>query len=555
MPEPLANPPGEMKPEYQVVVIGSGYGGAITAARLAEAGKDVCILERGKEWIPGTFPDSLSAIAGQVRSPLNRLGLYEFVPGDDVDVFKGSGLGGTSLINANVAIRPDPELFEDPRWPQSIRDAATSGVLATFYDKASVMLGVNPHPTGLSLKKVQALQKGALTVPDSAFGLLDVAVSFTNGPNHVGVEQKECINCGDCVTGCNVRAKNTLYMNYLPFAKQKGVAIFVHIEVSHVEKNADGTYRVLFRRNTAHNQGAIEVLKARNVVLASGTLGSSEILLRSKEHGLAVSPRLGKGVSGNGDFFGIAYNGGDVTDIMGFGNHEGSPRSAVIAGPTIVSTLRHDRSQPFASRITFQDLSIPLGLVDVTRRALPKLAFLTGQDTDFGFIDRIQELAAMGRDFLPGDPSPQGALNHSMVYLVMGIDSAQGEIVLNSGGTVKLKWPGVAEEPIFNKMNVKIREQAQVLGSTFIENFRWSFLGGRNLITVHPLGGCSIAETSDQGVVDDRGRVFDGSGGIHGGLYVVDGAIVPTGLGVNPFMTISALAELIAEKMPQTLAP
>ena len=127
-------------------------------------------------------------------------------------------------------------------------------------------------------------------------------------------------------------------------------------------------------------------------------------------------------------------------------------------------------------------------------------------------------------------------------------------MVLNRDGQLKIEWPGVAEAPLFEEMNRALLAHTRVLGGTYLENFRWTFLGGRNLMTAHPLGGCPLGEDSDHGVVDDQGRVFDGRGGIHQGLYVVDGAIIPTALGVNPLLTISALAESIAERMPQSLA-
>jgi cholesterol oxidase len=228
MDTPLANPIGDLKDSYGVVVIGSGYGGAILAARLAQ-GRSLCILERGREWIPGTFPDELDEVARQARSELNPLGLYDYRVHNEVDVLIGCGLGGTSLINANVVIQPDNDLFDDPRWPDEIRQDRDNGNLNRYFAIVRDMLQAERYPdTRPSLAKVEAHAKStqARSVP---FAKLDVAVNLTrydDQPNHVGVQQHLCILCGDCVTGCNVRAKNTLYMNYLPLAKQHGAHIF-----------------------------------------------------------------------------------------------------------------------------------------------------------------------------------------------------------------------------------------------------------------------------------------------------------------------------------------
>lgn len=173
----LANSRRDKKPGgYDVVVVGSGYGGAITAARLANAAVNpklsVCILERGQEWPVGQFPDSLGDLLGSSYNPvLNPLGLYEFDLFPDIAVIKGSGLGGTSLVNANVAIRPEPDVFET--WPSGLRQTAEIGEtkpnsLWNYYKRAEETLDVSSHPTGSSLKKFQESQEGAVTVRTAA---------------------------------------------------------------------------------------------------------------------------------------------------------------------------------------------------------------------------------------------------------------------------------------------------------------------------------------------------------------------------------------------------
>src|SRR5215470_17761751 len=172
----LSTPWNQRASAYDFVVIGSGYGGAISAARLAMAGisptPKICILERGREWPTGTYPESVTDVLGATRSDLNPLGLYELLNYPDISVIKGSGLGGTSLINANVAIVPDREVFEQFNWPKEITYESLTG----YYARA--VLAANPHPKAMSLPKVQALDRRAVELGTHAEAL-DIVVNFT----------------------------------------------------------------------------------------------------------------------------------------------------------------------------------------------------------------------------------------------------------------------------------------------------------------------------------------------------------------------------------------
>ena len=554
MSDSISNARGELDEAYPTVVIGSGYGGAVTAARLAEQGLPVCLLERGREWQVGEFPDSFPELAGNLRRSDHPLGLIDYYLCSDIDVLKASGLGGTSLINLNVAFRPDRELFEDRRWPRAYRDQADSGEIWSFYQKAEDVLRPNPHPHWDQLTKVRRFKKRADQLRDLTFGPAQLTVSFEReGKNRFGIEQRPCIDCGDCFPGCNVGAKNTLAMNYLPYARRQGAVIFTQIDVRHLEKLAGGGYRVHYRYNRPDRTGEVRTVRAGNVILAAGAVGSTEILLRSAAAGLATSRQLGRCFNGNGDYIGLAYNTDHRTDVLGFGNHPDSPRAEVAPGPTIVAAMQYDRSAPFEQRITVCDFQVfPSALVDTFRRALPALA-LTGDDSDAGTKDRLHELARVGRDLATW--SPDGALNHSLLYLVMAIDDGQGKLFLGSDDKLDIAWPSVKSDPIFDRIAEELKQHAASLGGTFVHLERLNPWPRKksNLITAHPLGGCVLGEDADGGVVDSLGRVFDGGGGVHEGLYVVDGAIVPSPIGVNPFLTIAALAERIAATLPSTL--
>jgi cholesterol oxidase len=453
-------------------------------------------------------------------------------------------------VNANVAVRPEPDVFAT--WPTGLRQAAQigetkAGSLWNYYKRAEETLDVSSHPTGSSLKKFQALKKRA-TELGQFVETLPLAVNFKKEGVEVyqnngrSIVQHKCIDCGDCVTGCNVGAKNTLYMNYLPLAKLGGAHIFTQTEVNYVDKGPNGRWVI----HATHRDPAIfpdEVtFSARLVILAAGALGSPKILLQSREHGLGTGTSLGTRFSGNGDFFGLAYNSNQTTDVLGWGNHPADPIAKVVrAGPSIVGLVRyHEKAAP-SQRFVIEDLSIPRAYRDAAA-----LAFRLLPGTVAGNQDPAQAEQRLDNDHLGADP--QGALNHSMLYLCMAQDDSGGTLSLDAFGNLQVHWPGAGAEAIFEQVNQECLAHATALGSSFIENPLWRVSPWQTLITAHPLGGCPMGEDGSDGAVDHLGRLFQGNGGdIHAGLYVADGSIIRTALGVNPFLTISALSERIAE--------
>jgi len=548
--QPLSSDPRSIRDRYGVAVVGSGYGGSITAARLAQAGLSVCLLERGKEWIPGTFPDELSEVVAAVRTESNALGIFDYVVGDDQDVLVGSGLGGTSLINANVVIRPDEDVFRQGRWPMGLREAHARGDLDRYRERVlGVLEPTAAGPRGGWPKKVAAMQRSAARMGREARPL-EVAVNlrkYDNRENASGVVQRLCTLCGDCVTGCNVGAKNTLYMNYLPLARRAGAEIYTRMEVDYVRAAPGGGYFVHVRHHAEDGPREL-ALHAGGVVLAAGALGSTGILLRSQARGLPLSRRVGHHFSGNADTLGFGYNNDVRTDVLGFGAQD-DDRAAFPVGPTILSSIDFRDREELAGRFLIEEGAIPRALVDTLRHGLPLISAKQGVDTDKGFQDKARELGRIIRDQVGFQP--EGAANHSMVYLGMGHDGADGRIVLDPEGRPRLLWHGLAERRVFREIDGRMHEVVAALGGTYVRNPRWSKLLGRNQITVHPLGGCPMGDDPDAGVVNEFGQVFDPEGRageeLHPGLYVVDGAILPTSVGVNPLLTISMLAERSAE--------
>ena len=566
----LSSPLSELPTRCDVVVIGSGYGGAIAASRAARAGQHVCVLERGREHPSGSFPNRLDQGKDelQIDSPHGHIGresgLYDFRAAGDMMAFVGCGLGGTSLVNANVAVRPDPRLFQEGRFPselQSDTDGAFERELELGFRRAEDMLRVTPYPrTAPHLPKLEALEASA-----NRLGLPmwrpPLAVSFDAHQADHGVDQQACVGCGDCVSGCNYRAKNTVDRNYLPDAYAHGAQIFTEISVRAIAPaTSSGTssaggktsgWYVYFQVTEAGRESfaAPELfIHADVVILAAGTLGSSEILLRSRQRGLSLSSRLGRGFSGNGDVLAFAYNADQ--EVRGIGLGDQAPNLARPVGPCITGIIDH-REGPVRDGLIIEEGAIPGLLSPILPQLFKTLSLIDGEDTDQGIGDRASEWLRIIESRLRG--AYHGAMRNTQTFLVMSHDSnIGGNRSYDDGGIleleddrVRVRWPEVGERPIFARIDDVLRRASAAVGATYDRNPLWSDLLGKKLITVHPLGGCGIGRNAREGVVDHKNRVFSGSTGtdVHPGLYVCDGAVLPHSIGINPFMTISALAE------------
>ncbi len=250
-----------------------------------------CVLERGKELQPGDYPDTSVEFLSesQVHIPDGSMhgshtGLFDFRMNDELNALVGCDLGGTSLINAGVALRPEPRVFDDPRWPAAFR-AELSTKLEDGFRHAEAMLQTTPYPEHFPpLPKMEALRKSAEAFGSKTFSRLPINVTFEEGVNRAGVPQSACVLCGDCMSGCNHRAKNTVLMNYLPDAKYHGAEIYTRVAVHSLERKAERWlvhYQVL-SEGRASFAAPEAFVSADIVILGAGTFGSTEILLRSK---------------------------------------------------------------------------------------------------------------------------------------------------------------------------------------------------------------------------------------------------------------------------------
>lgn len=549
----LASAIEDIKAHYDVVVVGSGYGGGIAASRMARAGRSVCVLERGVERQPGEYPDTqheavaaiqLDAPAGHVGS---RTALYDVRLNGDMNVFLGCGLGGTSQVNANVALQPDDRVFDDAVWPEELRADVTTR-LAEGYAHAAEMLRPTPYPDD-ELLKLKALGKSAERVGgDGRFYRPPINVTFEDRVNEAGVQQRECIRCGDCVSGCNQAAKNTTLMNYLPDARNHGAQIFQCADVRSVERVGD-QWAVHFQGLETGREAftaPTELVTADVVILAAGALGSTEIMLRSKAQGLSLSNRIGTRFSGNGDVLGFAYNADEAVNGIGFGNR--SPKDLEPVGPCITGIIDLRGGPDLDQGMVIEEGAIPGGISALLPELLAVAAALEGTDTDAG--DRLREKQREVESVLLGPR--HGAVRNTQTFLVMTHDDAGGTLRLEDD-RLRIDWHGVGAEPIFETIDRKLEEASAALGATYVRDPIWTKLLGNRLVTVHPLGGCPMGTDASAGVVDHKGRVFSGTAGtdVHEGLYVTDGSVIPRSLGVNPLFTISAVSERCCELLAE----
>jgi cholesterol oxidase len=495
-----------------------------------------------------------------VEEPGNHLGLFDVRNYEHMDVVIGAGLGGGSLIYANIFLIPPDDVF-DQRWP----DTCKKGRLVPYYQVAKEVLGSRPIPRNGDPRRNVArtrLYEEVARRTDRTSELLDINVFFgkdpTNPPlaigeqqvNGYGALQTSCVYCGECIIGCNYHAKNTLDLNYLYAAeKYYGADIRTeHLAVKIVQVNnssedapsADGShgYRVYYR-DLGGQAGGTQAILTKRVILSAGTLGSTELLLRSK---LAqktlprISEKLGYSFSGNGDF---------LEFVLG----SAQPANPNY-GPTITQRIDHNLFQNFDRRRAFliEDASYPALLAWFVEGFKPRSFWLPAVRRVLRDLwARVRTGKSPGRigyalsDILSGDLS-----YNCCVLLCMGLDESNGIMTLGPDGSLAVDWPYEDSLPLYTAiLDAGKQFRDAVNGKAFFPLPTWD-CPIRNNITVHPLGGCVLADDRSKGVtsadLSTFGQVFG-----YKGLYVADGSIVPTAVGANPTATISALCEMEAE--------
>lgn len=526
--------------ESDVVVVGSGYGAGVAAARLADAGREVTILERGTRWDPGTFPRQLFAAARTFRIDWRgrRLvgggdSLFQLQIGDSVAVLTGSGVGGTSLINASVLLEPDDDVWLDKRWPTVLTQEvfAADSPYQTAVSRALTMLGASRSDRWSATRKTGAIIQAGVEPTD----LARLAVTIADSTNAAGRFQPACTGCGNCVSGCNVGAKNTVDRNYLHRAIERGAQVKERHEVISLRRD-DGsgrwllTVRVPAGRGHFRRRTALREFAARTVILSAGALGSTSILLRSTD--VATSARLGQSLSGNGDMLGFVFDPDQHAGAVANRHDTGD------IGPTITAIARTPESDDVDWIV--EDGAIPSAL----RPVIAPMLWLNSLFNPQSSGGRRTLGRRAGRLAAPLFGVRRGAASKALTLLGMGKDADVGTLTFRKG-RLQLHWSRATHAATIDAAHSAMRRIASGLGGRFVPAPTVGWPLAYLLPTVHPLGGCDMADCAEDGVVDHMGRVFQGRTGhtVYPGLYVLDGSIIPVPIGSNPALTITALAE------------
>lgn len=567
-------------PSFDVIIIGSGYGGSIAAHQLSRyqfngqnKALNIAILERGRFYAAGQFPATFSELPGHVcisapglSKPLgNPDALVDIRLTRDMTVVQGSGVGGGSLVNAGVMIQPDDGVFSRKGWPKAIQQDQQRTAL---YRVAKALLGANAldlHAVETVPKAdfMQALSQG-VDADHAAYTEISVAMQDGNG-------YRACTLCGDCATGCNHNAKMSLdrqIIDKLPdtcqlFTEVKAVQIQKIPQDDPSNQGGDARWAVIVepvsRELHASGLGPVR-LTCHILIVAAGTLGSTELLMRSVSETLRFSPRLGKRFSGNGDSLVVGWRHNPSKRRVNAVADDAEAPDQRMVGPTITRFIKVQAPRNPAEHYMIQEMAVPAAL----RRLF--LEVFTTVDTIDGLSDKHS------RETFPYVQKQDAEL--ASIFAVMGNDGAEGELVLSrpnskAYGNLEVVWPGASSNSLYQDQVDSVAALVKKLDADakVFANPMWrigtasspffSGLGGGTPITVHPLGGCAMGDDCETGVVDHGGRVFDPAGAAeqnadrhyHEGLYVLDGSIIPCALNANPALTIAMLALRATELM------
>lgn len=546
---------------YDAVIVGSGFGGSVMAFRLAEAGMKVCVLERGKEFPPGSYPRSPAGLKKNFWDPSEgQHGMFNFWSFKGLDALVSSGVGGGSLIYANVLLRKDEKWFVQEEggeyWPIGRAD------LDPHYDIVERMIDAQRYPfdhapyseTPKTIAMKDAAQKAGLD-----WKLPNLAVVFGNtgqsprpgvplvdrpNDNMYGVPRYTCRLCGECNVGCNYGSKSTLDLTYLSQAKSQGAEIASRCEVRAFRPTGEG-YTVDFVHHASEAEGTrtdtaslpVQQVTTKFLILSAGALGSTYLLLKMKATESSfegLSKALGTRFSGNGDV---------LTFVL-----RTAHRLDPTIGPTITSAIRMpdelDGDGARGRGFYVEDAGFPAFVSWLVEYGVPKtssierlLSFAGRYLKGVLGLSRDTDLGAEVADLF-GDVA---ATAESMPLLIMGRDIPNGRMFLNPD-RLDVDWEIEDSAGYVERVERVSKRIARALEGDFAKNPLTGLL--RRLITVHPLGGCPMGRGPKDGVIDDRGQVFG-----YPRLFVADGSVMPGPVGPNPSLTIAALADRFADRL------
>ena len=522
-----------MKHDWDVIIVGSGFGGSVSALRLAEKGYKVLVVEKGKRYRTEDFPKTNWNLRKYFWMPrLFLYGIQCITLLKDVFILHGAGVGGGSLVYANTLLIPPNEAFESGNWP----GIGWKEKLAPFYEKAKQMLGATPAKHQGETDKLLS-DCAHLMGKGDTFHSVDVGVYFGESGEKAadpyfdgkGPERSGCTLCGGCMVGCRYNAKNTLDKNYLYLAEQLGVTILPEQEVQNICPLDDGGYQITIRKSTGINR-PIQKLQSKKVILSGGVMGTVKLLLKCRDNGSLdeISHKLGDFVRTNSEaILGVKLNKDPAEDF--------TKGIAISAGfypdkNTHIETVRYGQGQSAMALMTtlLPDRKIPLpGFIrwgiSIVRSPLQFITTLF----PINWAKKTIILLVMQpvNNYLK--------LNYKPRWWRLGGKS------MNSRSNTGEKIP--SHIPIGEKTAEMI---IQKTGGTAITSYMDSIFGIPT--TAHILGGAIMGIDAKLGVINGNFEVFN-----YPGLYVVDGSSIPSNLGVNPSLTITAMAEYAMSRFPE----
>ncbi|MFZ4186774.1 GMC oxidoreductase [Streptomyces pseudogriseolus] len=532
--------------DYDVLVVGSGFGGSVTALRLTEKGYSVGVLEAGRRWTREALPKNSWDLKNYLWAP--RLGMYGIqrihLLGN-VMVLAGAGVGGGSLNYANTLYVPPKPFFEDPQWG-AITDWQEE--MAPYYDQARRMLGVRLNPT-MTPSDVHLKAAAERMGCGDTFHMAPVGVFFGDGEDAdgkvratpgqevpdpyfggAGPSRRACAECGECMTGCRHGAKNTLNENYLYLAEKAGAVVHPMTTVVSVTEDSRGGFAVATLPTDGRRKGKGRMFTARRVVLAAGTYGTQTLLHRMKAGGQLpyLSDRLGELTRTNSEALV-----GAQTDDRRYRKATGAPKADFTQGVAITSSI-HPDANTHIEPVRYGKGSNSMGSLSILQ--VPYAGGGSGAARVLGWLGN----AARHPWLLLRSLSNRRWSERTIIGLVMqSLDNSLTTYVKPSGmgrGLLTARQGHGAPNP---KQIKAATDGASALAAE-INGFAGSNVGELTgmPLTAHFLGGCAIGDSSETGVIDPYHRLYG-----HPGITVVDGSAVSANLGVNPSLTITAQAE------------
>ncbi|KAM1234405.1 hypothetical protein ACFX13_004055 [Malus domestica] len=527
--------------EYDVVVVGSGYGGSVVACRLSMAGgRSVCLLEKGRRWEAKDFPTDSFKLLSASRVESRNLGLslgskdaliQVYEQNDSVAVV-GCGLGGGSLVNAGVMMPTPVRARRHPKWPKQWEKNWDSCEAS-----AAAMLKVQSLPDKFSVAKVL---EDHITSEETFETPVKLTMNFdledgqrplsNNNPIKKVQQMSSCLACGNCLSGCPYNAKISNDKTYLLSAIQEGCTIKTQCQVQYVIRNTYDDEGKRGRRNRRWRVylNDIDYLTSDFVILSGGVFGTTEILFQSQMRGLRVSETLGSGFSCNGNT--VAYLAGSPMPLNGYGLDKKQlfkiPFQA-RPGPSISSSYTSSLG------FTIQSAILPSAYPNLMFKGIVTYGWPAGYWFFHGIIDKIK--LAMGFK-----------ATHAVALLALGYDESDGKIMLERG-TNKISFNPPRDPLLARKITAFQKLTKKLGGVLFMSKYRST--------AVHLLGGCNASSSPLHGVCNHNGQVFDPAhdelpaAAVHPGLYVCDASLIPCSVGINPSLTIATAAEHISRQL------